>query len=203
MPDDSNESSNTPQKTVNETNGTPGPSHWKPEEPSDQDRPESVPRDGEDDMAMIQPFHEEQPLPRDSGESTSQSEDCQESHKGSPKQVNREQHHPSTVRNGNSEGPSTQNTTELAGVSTLRNFDFMQRLDPQSLELMGFPASRTSVATTPPAQAGQTATSGNRDSQDQDPQNTTGATSQSNGMSFIHPFDPDMFNQGFPRTDSK
>ncbi|KAK7883579.1 hypothetical protein LTR67_011077 [Exophiala xenobiotica] len=154
-------------------------------------------------MAMIQPFHEERPFPRDSGESTSQSEDCPESPKGSPKQVDREQHHPSTVRNGNFEEPSTQNTTEQAGMSTLRNFDFMQRLDPQTLELMGFPISGTSVPTTPPAQAGQTATSSNGDSQDQEPQNRAGATSQSDGMSFVHPLNPDMFNQSFPRTDSK
>ncbi|KAK5215335.1 hypothetical protein LTR99_005565 [Exophiala xenobiotica] len=114
-----------------------------------------------------------------------------------------EQHHPSAAHNGDSEEPSTQDTTEQAGMSTLRDFGFIRPLDPQSLEIMGFRTSGMSVPTTLPAQAGRTATSSNGESQEQDPQARARATSQSDGMSFIHPFNPDMFNQSFPRTDSK
>ena len=141
MTGDSRDFSNTPPKLVKEPNGTSWSSSRKPETPSDQDRTESVPKDEEDDMAMIRPFHEEQPPPRDSGESTSPSEDRKESPKGSPKQADKDQSDSSAASNGGSKKPSAQDGTEHSGTSTGNAWSFVE--STESLLTLDFPASVT------------------------------------------------------------
>ncbi|KIV94121.1 hypothetical protein PV10_05270 [Exophiala mesophila] len=150
---------------------------------------------------MAQLFHDEQPLPRDSGELTSQPEDRRESPMGSPKQANKDQNGLPAASNGS---PAAQDGTGSTDSSTENGMGFINRFDPQMLPTLSFAVSVTREPTAPAAQPQQPTTGSNGESKQPPPQDGAGSTSQSGNMDFMQPLDRDSLERlGFLRPDSK